>query len=59
MTKIAGSASGSGSISQRHGSVDPDPDPHPLQNVMDPQHWAEVLRPFHITAPVLQLYFEV
>jgi hypothetical protein len=34
MTKIAGS--GSGSISQRHGSEDPDPDPH--QNVMDPQH---------------------
>ncbi len=32
MTKIAGS--GSGSISQRHGSVDPDPP----QNVMDPQH---------------------
>ncbi len=29
--------SGSGSISQRHGSVDPDPDLH--QNVMDPQHW--------------------
>ncbi len=29
--------SGSGSISQRHGSADPDPDPH--QNVMDPQHW--------------------
>jgi hypothetical protein len=33
MTKIAGS--GSGSISQRHGSADPDPH----QNVMDPQHW--------------------
>ncbi len=33
MTKIAGS--GSGSISQRHGSADPDP----LQNVMDPEHW--------------------
>jgi hypothetical protein len=32
MTKIAGS--GSGSISQRHGSADPDPP----QNVMDPQH---------------------
>jgi hypothetical protein len=36
--KIAGSgsesASGSGSISQRHGSADPDPP----QNVMDPQH---------------------
>jgi hypothetical protein len=36
--KIEGSrsASGSGAISQRHGSADPDPDPH--QNVMDPQH---------------------
>jgi hypothetical protein len=32
MMKIAGS----GSISQRHGSVDPDPDPH--QNVIDPEH---------------------
>ncbi len=28
--------SGSGSISQRHGSAYPDPDPH--QNVMDPHH---------------------
>ncbi len=37
MTKIAGSGSRSGSISQRHGSEDPDPDPP--QNVMDPQHW--------------------
>jgi hypothetical protein len=37
MTKIAGSDSGSGSISQRHGSADPDPDPP--QSVMDPQHW--------------------
>ncbi len=36
MTKIAGSGSESGSISQRHGSVDPDPDLH--QNVMDPEH---------------------
>jgi hypothetical protein len=34
MTKIAGS--GSGSISQRHGSADPDPH----QNVMDPEHWS-------------------
>ncbi len=34
MTKIAGS--GSGFISQRHGSADPDP--NPPQNVMDPQH---------------------
>jgi hypothetical protein len=32
MTKIAGS--GSGSISQRHGSADTDPH----QNVMDPEH---------------------
>jgi hypothetical protein len=37
MTKIAGSGSESGSISQRHGSADPDPDPH--QNVIDPEHW--------------------
>jgi hypothetical protein len=36
MTKIAGPGSGSGSISQRHGSADPDQDPH--QNVMDPRH---------------------
>jgi hypothetical protein len=40
MTKIAESASGSGSESgffgQRHRSADPDPDPH--QNVMDPQY---------------------
>jgi hypothetical protein len=37
MTKIAGSGSksGSGSISQRHGSANPDPH----QNVMDPEHW--------------------
>jgi hypothetical protein len=39
MTKIAGSGSESrsesGSISQRHGYVDPDPH----QNVMDPQRW--------------------
>jgi hypothetical protein len=40
MLKIAGtgSASRSGSISQRHKSADPDPD----QNVMNPQHWPEV-----------------
>jgi hypothetical protein len=39
MMKIAGSGSafGSGSIIQRHGS--PDLDLH--QNVMDPQHWSE------------------
>jgi hypothetical protein len=38
MAKIArsGPESGSGSISQRHGSADPDPDPQ--QNVMDPVH---------------------
>jgi hypothetical protein len=42
MTKIAGSGSESGSISQRHGSADPDPDPH--QNVMDPEHWNEVIK---------------
>ena len=35
MTKKAGS--GSGSICQRHGSLDPDP----LQNVMDPEHWLQ------------------
>jgi hypothetical protein len=34
--KIEGS--GSGSICQRHGSVDPDPH----QNVMDPQHCFKV-----------------
>jgi hypothetical protein len=33
MTKIVGSGSATGSISQRHGSADPNPDPH--QNVMD------------------------
>jgi hypothetical protein len=38
MMKIEGS--GSGSIRQRHGSADPDP---PLQNVMDPQHWQNVI----------------
>ncbi len=37
MTKIAGSGSKSGSISQIHGSADPDQNPH--QDVMDPQHW--------------------
>ncbi len=35
MMKTEGS--GSGSISQRHGSADPDPH----QNVMDPQHCRE------------------
>jgi hypothetical protein len=38
MTKIEGS--GSGFISQKHGSEDPDPDPP--QNVMDPEHWPPV-----------------
>jgi hypothetical protein len=42
MTKITGS----GSISQRHGSEDPDPDPP--QNVMDPEHWLLLVR-FEIT----------
>jgi hypothetical protein len=55
MTKIAGS--GSGSISQRHGSADPDPDQH--QNVMDPQHcctvtgrWVAKLARLLATAPL-------
>jgi hypothetical protein len=38
MTKTAGS--GSGSISQRHGSAEPDLTPH--QNVMDREHWLEL-----------------
>ncbi len=39
MMKIegSGSASGTGSIGQTHGSADPGPH----QNVMDPQHWYE------------------
>jgi hypothetical protein len=49
MTEIAGSASGSVSISQRHESADPDLDPDPHRNVMDPQHW--------IILSVLQLKF--
>jgi hypothetical protein len=36
----SGSESGSGSISQRHGSADPDPH----QNVMDPQHCAKLIK---------------
>ncbi len=36
MTKIAGSGSGSGSISQTYGSADPVPDPY--QNVVDLEH---------------------
>jgi hypothetical protein len=54
MTKIAGSRSrsGSGSISQRHGSADPDP----YQNVMDPQHPEHTgpLRHEHIQLYMLQ-----
>jgi hypothetical protein len=34
----SGSESGSGSLSQRHGSADPDPH----QNVMDPQYWFNI-----------------
>ncbi len=47
MTKVAGSgsASGSGSISQRHGSADPDPH----QNVMDPEHCPKVLERLFLT----------
>jgi hypothetical protein len=33
---VSENESGSGSISQRHGSADPDPDPP--QNVIDSQH---------------------
>jgi hypothetical protein len=49
MTKIAGS--GSGSISQRHGSADSDPDPH--QNVMDPQH---CYKHIHYITPITTLW---
>jgi hypothetical protein len=35
----SGSASESGSTSQRYGSADPDLHPDPHQNFMDPQHW--------------------
>jgi hypothetical protein len=55
MTNIEGSESGSGSISQRHGSKDPDPDPP--QNVMDPQHWPEPKEIF--SAPQHSLYTRV
>jgi hypothetical protein len=54
--KIAGSESGSVSISQRHGSADPDPH----QYVMDPQHWFIVLLRSQIVilyVPLL-LYFK-
>ena len=40
--------SGSGSISQRHGSADPDPH----QNVMDPEHWFLGKLPEYRTVPV-------
>jgi hypothetical protein len=47
MTKIAGfgSDSGSGTIIQRRGSVDPDPH----QNVMDPEHWYQCWKSFIFT----------
>jgi len=45
MTKIAGSGSGSGPISQRHGSADPDPH----LNVMDSQHWLEPVSLLHLS----------
>jgi hypothetical protein len=58
MAKIGGSGSesGSGSISQRHGSADPAPDPYPSKNVMDPQHWLHVLNLmwFRCIAPLFQ-----
>jgi hypothetical protein len=38
LTKIAGSGSESGSISQRHGYADLDPH----QNVLDPEHWSKI-----------------
>jgi hypothetical protein len=50
MTKIAGSGSESGSISQRHGFADPDPH----QSVMDPEHLAFVSLPYKI--PVISNY---
>ncbi len=48
MMKIEGSgtASGSGSISQRHGSADPDPH----QNVIDPQHCKKEYNPKSLKA---------
>jgi hypothetical protein len=35
------SASSSGSVSQRYGSVDPHPHPDPFQNVTNPEHCHE------------------
>ncbi len=58
LTKIAGSASASGSISQRYGSADPDP----YQNFMGPQHWVGpkikygARSPKFIWTPCAQLY---
>jgi hypothetical protein len=49
MTKIAGS--GSGSISQRHGSADPDPH----QNVMDPEHCGQGNCPTSHTLTILSI----
>jgi hypothetical protein len=55
MTKIEGSASGSGSRSIRHGSADPDP----YLNVMDPQHCENpiitIYAPMIYTAPCVML----
>jgi hypothetical protein len=51
--KIEGSASGSGSISQRHGS--PNQDPH--QNVMDPQHWRKEINTLSIEPLAVQYSF--
>jgi hypothetical protein len=50
-----GSESGSGSISQRHGSADPDPDPDPHQNVMDLQHWSFPFKDI-LLYPILYTY---
>jgi hypothetical protein len=36
--RVSYKKTGSGSISQRHGSEDPDPDSEPHQKVTDPQH---------------------
>jgi hypothetical protein len=52
MTKIVGS----GSISQRHGSVDPDPP----QNVMDPQHRVKgIFQPFELGGETGLIRFDV
>jgi hypothetical protein len=55
MMKLEGSASGSasesgsGSISQRHGSADLDPHPDLHQSVMDPEHCLKKMVFLHIT----------